>query len=99
MIGLLLKTGWQAFCKWYQQKSSERRQEKTLIKHGFDCSCPGCNKWMLTEKTIVEQSETEMHWHFLCECGHKSAWRLDGICPMLDPSYVEPVKHDLPDHY
>lgn len=76
---------------WAKSKLSERaakrRQLKTINKHGFDLKCPCCNRWMNTDQTVVAVKETAEHWHYLCNCGHHSAWFLGAPCPLYDPNY------------
>lgn len=69
------------------ERAFKQRQLKALNKHGFDVKCPGCNSWMNTDKTAIAVVETEEHWHYLCKCGHRSAWYLGAPCPIHDPDY------------
>lgn len=65
-----------------------KKKEQTLSKFGWDCTCPGCKRLMHTDETVAAFHETDMHWHYLCKCGYRSAWHLYGPVPMYDPSYT-----------
>lgn len=77
------------------QRNFERRHLKTLTAHGFDVKCPGCNRWINTYQTAIAIAETDMHLHYLCKCGHRSAWRLDTPFPIHDHTYQYDNKNPL----
>ena len=83
--------------KWIAKRWERKKLLATMTKMGWECTCPGCKKYMHTNGLLAEFHETEMHWHYTCKCGFKSAWRLDAPCPMYDPSYKEPM--NVPTHY
>lgn len=68
--------------------AERKRRDDALNTYGWDAKCPACQKWMHRNDLVIACQVTDMHWHYLCRCGHRSAWRLDGPCPMHDSSYV-----------
>ncbi len=83
----LLKDAHAALKRYCERRREAKRRDDTLSKYGWDAKCPGCMQWMHRNDLVIAHQATDMHWHYLCRCGHRSAWRLDGPCPMHDPSY------------
>jgi hypothetical protein len=77
-----------AIIKELRRRAEKDRKEEALSKYGWDCNCPGCKGLMHTNDLVVAVHETDMHWHYLCKCGFRSAWLLDGPVPRYDSSYV-----------
>ena len=66
---------------------NKKKRKEYLNRHHLDLKCPSCNTWLSEKPWIAEASETEMHWHFKCFCGHWSHWGLYAPVPILDENF------------
>ena len=90
MILQLLRDAYKKLGQMLQARRDDKKLQATMTKLGWECTCPGCKKFMHTNSLVTAFRETEMHWHYTCKCGFQSAWHLYGPVSMYDSSYVEP---------
>jgi len=53
----------------HEARQAKKQRKEALDRYGWETKCPGCERPMHADDTVVRFRDTDYHWHYLCQCG------------------------------